>query len=143
LICNNHETASLGEPPPMLTRTTRRWMSWLALAAITMATLAPGVSRALAANAAPDSPFAVVCRIDVTPGSGTSSSTDPLRLLAHVLDHCAFCAASGVDTAGPPPADVQWTSTTTGDVEPLGGARTHHACSAGAPPPARAPPVRS
>jgi hypothetical protein len=127
----------------MLARTTRRWMSWLALAAITMATLAPGVSRALAADAAPGSPFAVVCRIDTALSGATPSSIDPLRLLAHVLDHCAFCAVSGIDNAGPPPADVQWALATTGDVDPLGCTRTHHVCSAGAPPPARAPPVRS
>ncbi|MCK6432787.1 MAG: DUF2946 family protein [Burkholderiaceae bacterium] len=127
----------------MLAHTTRRWMSWLALAAITMATLAPGVSRALAADAAPGSPFAVVCRIDATTDGGASSSGDPLRMLAHVLDHCAFCAATGADTAGPPPADVRWALASTGDVDPLGCDRTHHVCSAGAPPPARAPPVRS
>ncbi|MCK6421166.1 MAG: hypothetical protein L6Q73_09680 [Aquabacterium sp.] len=127
----------------MLTRTTRRWMSWLALAAITMATLAPGVSRALAANAAPDSPFAVVCRIDAAPGSGTPANSDPLRLLAHVLDHCTFCAVSGVDTAGPPPAALQWALVSAGAGVSSDCAWTHHICSAGAPPPARAPPVRS
>lgn len=71
---------------PALHRCARRaWRAWV-LALLVLATLAPGLSRALAATRAAEAPWGIVC---TAPGSVGDESPDGA---AHALfDHCPLC----------------------------------------------------
>lgn len=67
-----------------------RLATGFALVAMTLALLAPGVSRALAHARGDATPWGLICS---APGSGPRS--DPATSAVHALDACAFCVVAG------------------------------------------------
>lgn len=74
-------------------------LTWALLGAMLLATLAPGVARALAALRVDAQPWAVVCTVDAERASGGTSQDEPL----HALAHCPFCQLH-IDALALPPA---------------------------------------
>lgn len=90
----------------MFRRTTRLWLTWIALWAFALAALAPSVSRALAAHDSVRDTWVEVCsvsgerwvHIDEDGAGGTQHD-------APQLDHCALCPLLG-DRLTPPPVPL-------------------------------------
>lgn len=66
-----------------------RFATRLALVAMSLALLAPGISRALAFARGDATPWGLICS---APGSGQRS--DPASSAVHALDACAFCVVA-------------------------------------------------
>ncbi|MBI5255495.1 MAG: DUF2946 domain-containing protein [Burkholderiales bacterium] len=84
-----------------LLRRHRRLASWVTLVTLVLATLAPGMARALAHLNGDAQAMAQVCSAYSQPrGNGPAA---PGTDAAHLLAHCPFCALH-TDTLGMPPA---------------------------------------
>lgn len=74
----------------------RRRLAWVLLCALVVASLAPGVARALAFAQGQFAPWSVVC-------SAPSDAPTPAdHDAAHLMEHCAWCGLHA-DTLAPPP----------------------------------------
>lgn len=74
----------------------RHHATWLVLVAFVVATLLPGLSRAMSHAQAQSAPWAVVCTATDAP-SGT-----PAGDIAHLFDHCPACHLQADGAAAPP-----------------------------------------
>jgi hypothetical protein len=90
--------------PVAMTRARRfdRWVRWITLMAVALATLTPSVSHALRHARGDTLPWSQLC--SVTGGKRAvfdtpDSDQSPLR--AHAFEHCVFCALHG---GGPLPS---------------------------------------
>jgi hypothetical protein len=84
-----------------LLRRHRQLAAWVALVALVLATLAPGISRAMAYSSGDAWALGQVCSANAEPrDAGTGA---PSREAAHLLEHCPFCALHS-DAIAPPPA---------------------------------------
>lgn len=77
----------------------RRLAAWVSLVAMLLATLAPGIARALALAQADVAPWGRICSV----GAGDDSGGTPADPAAHLLDHCPLCSPHG-NSLGLPPA---------------------------------------
>jgi hypothetical protein len=77
----------------------RRATHLVALLLFVLATLAPGVSRAMTAWQGAASPWSVVCTTTAPDGTPT-----PGDGVAHAMDHCPLCRVQGHAPALPPTA---------------------------------------
>jgi len=81
-----------------LLRRHRRLAAWVSLLALVLATLAPGIARAVAFAQGDATAWGQICSTEGTPSPEGGSSP-----AAHMLDHCPFCSLHG-DTLGLPPS---------------------------------------
>lgn len=79
----------------------RRTTLWVSLLLFVMATLAPGVSRALAHVQGDLAPWAQIC-------TTASSTPDGADAASHLMDHCPLCALQGHTPTLPLPAASDW-----------------------------------
>lgn len=81
-------------------RPQRRSLVWLLLLTLLLATLAPGVARALVFSRGDAAPWSVVCSRLGTAQDGGAPASEP----AHLFEHCPFCALQANPWAPPPAA---------------------------------------
>ena len=80
-----------------------RWVRWVTLLALTLATLAPGVSHALRHLQGDTLPWSQVCSASAGV-RGVQPDDDPGPApTQHAFEHCAACALH-LQAASPPPA---------------------------------------
>jgi len=87
-----------------LSRRHRRIATWISLFVLVLASLAPGVSRALAFAKGDAWALGQVC--SATASSRTDGAPAPAGDLMHAFEHCPFCALHS-DGLVPPPAVPQ------------------------------------
>lgn len=90
---------------------TQRALAWLLLAALVLATLAPGIARALSLGGAGAGGWGQVCSVNglgrsvaLPAADGTASPTPlaPADDASHLLSHCPYCSLHA-DQLGLPP----------------------------------------
>lgn len=78
----------------------RQLATWVTLVALVLATLAPGMARALSFAQGELAPWGQVCSVnDKLTGKDSGTPADPV---AHLLDHCPFCSLHSDELATPP-----------------------------------------
>lgn len=93
-----------------LLRRHRQLTAWVALVALLLATLAPGIARAMTYANGDAWALGQVCSASAGPrNAGTGA---PSGEAAHLFEHCPFCALHS-DAIAPPPAppagfDAHW-----------------------------------
>lgn len=81
----------------------RQLATWVTLVALVLATLAPGIARALSFAQGELAPWGQIC--SVNDKLTESRSGTPAEPSAHLLDHCPFCSLHS-DTVDLPPAPI-------------------------------------
>lgn len=120
------------------TRRHRRLAAWVTLVALVLATLAPGVARALAFANADALALGAVCSAD---GAGRDDGrTAPAGAVHQLFDHCPFCALH-TDLAPPAPAAAEPATLALRHATPALFLRAHSPLFAWEPAQARAPPA--
>jgi hypothetical protein len=97
-----------------LPRRHRQLATWVTLLALVLATLAPGMARALAVAQGDLAPWGQVC--SANGNSSSQPAQTPADTVAHLLDHCPFCSLHS-DTLDLPPSPL-----TVAEAQPLGHA---------------------
>lgn len=77
----------------------RRFATWLTLVALVLATLAPGIARALTFAQGELAPWGQICTTSADGSHGSGLATEPTL---HLLDHCPFCSLHSDDLGLPP-----------------------------------------
>lgn len=128
----------------------RRVFAWIALAAITLAALAPTVSRALARAVVNPPGWNEVCTASgmqtLAVALAGDTATDPAAERAPApgptLDHCPFCLL-GADRLGPPPGPAARVMALGDPLAPPGGPETFVRTTAPLLALARGPPLNT
>lgn len=82
-------------------RVHRRALAWVMLMTLILATLTPGLARALAAMHVDSRPWSVVCSTAGAPRDSAPAGRSDVQSLLH----CSYCALQA-DTLAPPPSTV-------------------------------------
>ena len=112
------------------------------LAVLLLASLAPGVARALAFSRGDITPWAAVCS-SVQGQVQAGNPADPTGMATHLLEHCPLCALHNDSLAPPPATGVVLPALRLGHVLPHLFLQAAHTLQAWAPAQARAPPLRA
>jgi hypothetical protein len=73
------------------TRRRQNLAAWLTLVTMTLAMLAPGISRAMSFAKGDTTPWGVVC----STSGRTADSGSPEQTAVHALDACGYCTLAG------------------------------------------------
>jgi hypothetical protein len=79
----------------------RQLATWVTLLTLVLATLAPGIARALSVAQGELAPWSQICSTSNPQGGPTGQA--PAESAAHLLDHCPFCSLHS-DSLDLPPA---------------------------------------
>nr|WP_246312227.1 DUF2946 family protein [Aquabacterium terrae] len=118
----------------------RRCVAWFTLWALVLATLAPGIARALAATQGPAAAWGQVCsasRIGAAAAKPAPAEGDVMP----VLEHCPFCSLQADALGLPPAAAVATLRSSLGHALPRLYLQSPRPLFAWAPAQARAPPA--
>lgn len=125
-------------PMPHLRRH-RRLATWVTLLALVLATLAPGIARAVAFAQGELAPWGQICSVNDKQGS--TNDRAPADSAAQLLDHCPFCTLHSDNLDLPPAAPAVADAPQLGHALPrlfLQAPRTLHVWASAQ---ARAPPL--
>ncbi len=109
------------------------------LAVLLLASLAPGVARALAFSRGDITPWAAVC--SSVQGKVQAGQRDPTGMASHLLEHCPLCALHSDGLAPPPATGAVLPALRLGHALPQLFLQAPHTLQAWAPAQARAPPL--
>lgn len=111
------------------------------LALLLLASLAPGVARALAFSRGDTTSWAAVCSAQAGQQAGAANTGDPAGLAGHLLTHCPFCVLHNDSLAPPPSSGAVLPAGARGHAVPRLFFRAAHTLQAWTPAQARAPPL--
>lgn len=110
------------------------------LALLLLASLAPGVARALAFSRGDITPWAAVCS-SVQGKVQVGNPAGPAGMATHLLEHCPLCALHSDSLAPPPATSAVLPALRLGHAVPQLFLQAPHTLPAWAPAQARAPPL--
>ena len=112
------------------------------LAVLLLASLAPGVARALAFSRGDITPWAAVCSsAQGQVQAGMGDTTNPAGMASHLLEHCPMCALHSDSLAPPPATGAVLPALRLGHALPQLFLQAAHTLPVWAPAQARAPPL--